>query len=158
MKSGVQNVSWVVRRVDMRWCYYFGVIALVAAMVGCSKKAAPQPVESQPSAIHISRGPPGSEPDVFVVILTNSQPPPMRSVIAISKTMRFEWHKVADDGTESTVKGVVPTKIVEAVMAEWRTMSGRTSVDPTREQAVYVGSVDGVHPPQVKRLLDYVSK
>ncbi len=93
-----------------------------------------------------------------MLILTNSQPPPMRSLIAITKTMKFEWHKVAADGAQSTVRGVVPTEIYDAVMTEWRTMSGRASVDPAREQASYVGSVDGVHPPQVQRLLDYLSK
>lgn len=82
----------------------------------------------------------------------------MRSVIGIYKSMKFEWHKIADDGTQTTVRGVVPAEIFEAVMVEWRTMSGRTSVDPTREQAVYVASVDALHPPQVKRLLDYLSK
>lgn len=82
----------------------------------------------------------------------------MRAVIGIYKTMKFEWHKVADDGSETTVWGVVPTEVLEGVMAEWRTMSGRTSVDPTREEAVYVGPVDGKHPPQVQRFLDYISK
>jgi len=72
--------------------------------------------------------------------------------------MKFEWHKVANDGSEIVVRGVVPTEIFEGVMAEWRTMSGRTSVDPTREGAVYVGPVEGKKPPQVQRLLDYVSK
>ena len=78
----------------------------------------------------------------------------MRSLIAITKTMKYEWHKVADDGTASTVRGTVPTDIFDAVMTEWRT----TNIDSTREQAAYVGSVDGVHPPQVQRLLDYLLK
>jgi hypothetical protein len=93
-----------------------------------------------------------------MLILTNAQPPPMRSAIAISKTMNYEWHKIANDGTASTVRGVVPTDIYDGVMAEGRAMSGRTNVDLTREQPVYVGAVDGVHPVQVQRLLDYLSK
>jgi len=93
-----------------------------------------------------------------MIILTNAQPPPMRSIIAISKNMKYEWHKVADDGTESTIRGMVPTNIYNAVIAEWQVMSGRTSVDRTREQAAYVASVSAVHPPEVKSLLDYLSK
>jgi|GEM_PF-5511760 hypothetical protein len=142
----------------MRLFYFFAVIALAAAMLGCSKKTPPQSEQSQQMGLHISPPPPGAEPYAFMLILTNSQPPPMRSLIAITKTMQYEWHKVADDGTAITVRGVVPTDIYDAVMAEWRTMSGRTSIDSTREQAAYVGSVDGVHPPQVQRLLDYLSK
>ena len=145
----------VVDRLDMRTFYYFAVVALAAAMLGCSKQTPPQ---SPQSGLHISPPPPGAEPYAFMLILTNSQPPPMRSAIAITKTMKFEWHKVAADGTQSTVRGVVPTEMFDAVMTEWRTMSGMTSVDSAREQAAYVGSVDGEHPPQVQRLLDYLSK
>jgi len=72
--------------------------------------------------------------------------------------MKYEWHKVADDGTTSTSRGVVPTDIYEAVMLEWTTMSGRTNIDARREQATYVASVTADHPLQVQRLLDYLSK
>jgi hypothetical protein len=130
------------------------MVALVATMAGCSKKQAPPPS----LGLHISPNPAGAEPIVFSVILTNAQPPPMRCVIGIYKNMKFEWHKVADDGSQTTIRGVVPTDIFEGVMSEWRTMTGRTSVDPTREEAVYVASVDEKHPPQVQRLLDYLSK
>jgi len=82
----------------------------------------------------------------------------MRSLVAITKTMKFEWHKVAADGTASTVRGIVPTEIFDGLMAEWRTASRRTGIDSRGEQASYVGSVDGVRPPQVQRLLDYLSK
>jgi hypothetical protein len=133
------------------------VIILMTALLGCSRQAQQeQPAESQP--IHINAPPLGAEPYVFMLILTNAQPPPMRSAIAISKTMNYEWHKIANDGTASTVRGVVPTDIYDGVMAEGRAMSGRTNVDLTREQPVYVGAVDGVHPVQVQRLLDYLSK
>ena len=139
----------------MRWFIYFAVGALAMAMLGCSKQSPPQP---QSSAIHISAPPPGTEPYLFMLILTNSQPPPMRSLIAITKSMKYEWHKVGSDGTQSTARGTIPPEICDAVMAEWKTMSGGSSADPTREQAVYAGPVDGAHPPQVQRLLDYLSK
>ena len=93
-----------------------------------------------------------------MLILTNAQPPPMRSVIAITKTMKYEWHKVADDGKMSTSRGVVPTDIYEAVISEWSTMSGRTNIDARREQSTYVASVTADHPAQVQRLLDCLSK
>lgn len=143
---------------DMRLLYILAVVALLAAIVGCSKQTPPQSSQSQQLGLHIAHPPTGAEPCAFMIILTNSQPPPMRSLIAITKTMKYEWHKVADDGTASTVRGVVPTEIYEAVLTEWRTMSGRSGVDSKSEQAVYVGSVDGAHPPQVQRLLDQLSK
>jgi hypothetical protein len=148
----------VVERLDVRVFYYFTVVVLAAAMLGCSKQAPPQSEQSQQMGLHISPPPPGAEPYAFILILTNSQPPPMRSLIAITQTKNFEWHKVAADGTATTVRGVVPTDIYDVVMTEWRTMSGKTSIDSTREQAAYIGSVDGVHPLQVQRLLDYLSK
>ncbi len=139
----------------MRWFIYFAVAALGMAGFGCSKQ---QPAQPQASAIHISAPPPGSEPYLFMLILTNSQPPPMRSLIAITKSMNYEWHKIGSDGTQSTARGTIPPEICDAVMTEWKAMSGRSSLDPTHEQAVYVGPVDGAHPPQVQRLLDYLPK
>ena len=142
----------------MRLFNILGVVALTVVMFGCSKQTQPQSGQSQQPGLHIGPPPTGAEPYTFMIILTNSQPPPMRSLIAITKTMKYEWHKVANDGTASTVRGVVPTEIYEAVLTEWRTMSGRSGVDSKSEQAVYVGSVDGAHPPQVQRLLDELSK
>jgi hypothetical protein len=72
--------------------------------------------------------------------------------------MKDEWHKVGSEGTQSTARGTIPPEICDSVMTEWKTMSGRSSIDPTREEAVYVGPVDGAHSPQVQRLLDYLSK
>ena len=138
---------------------YLSAISVATVLLGCSKQAQPQPpVQSQSMGVRISPPPPGAEPYAFVLILTNAQPPPMRSLVAISKSMNYEWHGVAADGATNTVRGVVPTDIFEAVMTEWRTMSGRTSVDSRREQAAYVASVEAVHPPQVQRLLDHLSK
>jgi hypothetical protein len=130
------------------------LIVAVAAICGCSKKETPSPS----LGLHISPNPAGAEPIVFSIILTNAQPPPMRCVIGIYKNLNFEWHKVADDGSQTTIRGVVPTNIFVGVMSEWRTMTGRTGVDPAREEAVYVASLDAKHPPQVQRLLDYLSK
>jgi len=143
----------------MRSFVYFVVIMFAVALLSCSKQSPPpQSVQPSAQAIHISAPPPGAEPYLFMLMLTNSQPPAMRSAIAITKTMKYEWHKIAEDGTQSTARGIVPTEICDGVMAEWKSMSGRTSVDPTREQAVYIGPVGGPHPPQVQRLLDYLSK
>ena len=141
---------------------HFSILAAITfaiALVSCSKQAQPQPpTQSRSMGLHLGPPPPGAESYVFMIILTNAQPPPMRSIITISKNMKYEWHKVADDGAESTIRGLVPTNIYIAVMAEWQAMSGRTSVDRTREQAAYVASVSAVHPPEVKSLLDYLSK
>src|SRR5258708_3015177 len=129
----------------MRWFIYFAVGALAMAMLGCSKQSPPQ---SQSGAIHVSAPPPRTEPYLFMVILTNSQPPPMGALIAMSKSMKYEWHKVGSDGTHGTARGTIPSEICDAAVAEWKMMSGRGSVDSTREQAVYVGPDDGAHPPQ----------
>ena len=138
----------------MKWFTYLTVAELGIAALSCSKQSPPP----QSSAIHISAPPAGAEPYLFMLTLTNSPPPPMRSLIAITKSNKYEWHKFGSDGAQSTSRGVIPSEICDAVMAEWRTMSGRSSVDPAREQAVYVGPVDGAHPPQVQRLLDYLAK
>jgi len=154
MLAGFERMNTALKHLSI-----LAVITFAMAMVGCSKQAQPQPpTQSQPMGLHISPPPPGAEPYAFMIILTNAQPPPMRSLIAISKSMKYEWHKVADEGTTSTVRGVVPTNIYNAVMTEWRERSGRTSVDLTREQAAYVASLNAAHPPEVKRLLDYLSK
>src|SRR5579863_7587234 len=113
----------VVEHVAMKWYVYFAVAALGIAAFVCSKHSQPQP---QASAIHISASPPGAEPYLFMLILTNSQPPPMRSLIAITKRMKYEWHKTGSDGSQSTVKGDIPPQIFYAVMAEWRKMSARS--------------------------------
>ncbi len=137
---------------------HIGATMLVAALLGCSKQSPPQATAPSPKAIQISALPPGAEPYVFIVILTSSQPPAMRSVIAVTKAMKYEWHRVAQDGTQSTTRGVIPKEICDSVVAEWRNMGAKTTVDAPSGQAVYAGPVGGPHPPQVQRLLDYLSK
>jgi len=62
------------------------------------------------------------------------------------------------DGTVSTVRGVISTNLSNALMAEWSAGTGRTNVNRKLERAVYVGASDAVHPLQIQRLLDYMSK
>jgi|ERR1022692_55117 hypothetical protein len=148
-------------------------VFLLTIALGCSKPAtSSQPMASpsgygvvtfdQPSSrwplLHLAAAPPGVEPYLFMLFFTNALPPGLRSTIAISETMKYEWHKAAMDGTMSTARGMIPANLSDALMAEWSSGAGRTNLNRRLEQAVYVGTSDGVHPSQVQRLLDYVSK
>jgi hypothetical protein len=108
--------------------------------------------------LHLEAPKPGAERYLLMLFFTNALSPGLRSTAAISESMKFEWHKVAKDGTASASRGVVPTSFCNALMSEWAEGAGRTNLDVRLEQAVYVGASDGVHPGQVQRLLDYMSK
>src|SRR5205807_1702845 len=87
--------------------YSVGVFLLTIAL-GCSKPAnSSQPTASpsgygvlafdQPSSrwplLHLTTPPPGVEPYLFMLFFTNALPPGLRSTIAISESMKYEWHR-----------------------------------------------------------------
>ena len=89
-----------------------------------------------------------------MLILTNASPPMLRTVIAVSKTLSYEWHEVGSNGALSTNRGTISSEMYDSIITEWAKSSGQTSIVSAREQMVYVGASDSIHPPQVQRLLD----
>jgi hypothetical protein len=92
----------------------------------------------------------------LVIILTNAEPPAIRSVVCVTDKRDYYLIRVGEHGKQMpTIAGKVPTDIYRGVLREAREFDLPMGTDG---QPVYMARDDAKHPPQIQRLLDSVSK